>query len=77
MEIIDTCFSIYDYVTEKELDEYGVAPHVIRALLKARTLLCSSLQVMSPNTPGTTINLLNIAHQCIIWLHNLSIVKAS
>ena len=39
MEIIETCFSIYDYVTEKELDEYGVAPHVVRALLKARTLL--------------------------------------
>jgi hypothetical protein len=39
MEIIDTCFSIYDYMTEKELDEYGIAPHVIRALLKSKTLL--------------------------------------
>jgi hypothetical protein len=39
MDIIDACFSIYDYVPEKELDEYGVAPHVIRALFKAKTLL--------------------------------------
>jgi hypothetical protein len=63
MDIIDTCFSIYEYVSEKELDEYGVAPHVIRALSKAANKLQIGTrdQSLSTNLPVQTTSLLNVA----------------